>query len=247
MSDATAVSPSPILIGADSVAVQPRPTAIDTSRPLAAAELRIATTLNRFAKRTLDLLVAVPALVLCIPLLLGLLVLVRLTSPGPALFRQSRPGRDGRLFRIFKLRTMQIDAEERLFADPVLYAEFQASGFKLPADRDPRITPVGRFLRRTSLDELPQILNVVGGSMSLVGPRPVLLDQAEELYGSDIGLYLAVKPGLTGLWQVSGRSNLSQDERAELDGRYVLDWSPGLDITLLMRTVPAVLSGNGAR
>lgn len=208
--------------------------------------LRVQSPAGRVLKRAFDLLVGVPLLLLSLPLLALLVVLVRVTSPGPALFRQRRPGRNGDTFTIFKLRTMRVDAEELLAADATLHEEFVANGYKLPLDRDPRVTPVGRFLRRTSLDELPQLINVVLGTMSLVGPRPVLAEQAEELFGDNIDLYFAVKPGLTGLWQVSGRSSLTHEERARLDEAYVRSWSPVLDVVLLVRTVPAVLAARGA-
>lgn len=212
----------------------------------ATTPLRVESRRGRAAKRCFDLLIGIPLLVLALPVLALLAVAVRLSSPGPALFRQQRPGRGGETFTIYKLRTMRVDAEDVLFADPPLYDEFVANGYKLPLDRDPRVTPVGRFLRRTSLDELPQLINVVLGTMSLVGPRPVLLDQAEALYGEDIELYFAVKPGMTGLWQVSGRSSLTHEERAELDRQYVRCWTPALDVVLLARTVPAVLTARGA-
>lgn len=208
--------------------------------------LRLHARWHRAVKRSFDLLIGVPLLVLALPLLVVLLALVRLSSPGPVLFRQQRPGRDGRTFTIYKLRTMRVDAEQILAADAALRQEFIANGYKLPLDRDPRVTAVGRFLRRTSLDELPQLLNVVLGTMSLVGPRPVLLEQAEELFGDDLDVYFAVKPGLTGLWQVSGRSSLTHEERARLDAAYVRCWSPMLDLKLLVRTVPAVLAARGA-
>jgi lipopolysaccharide/colanic/teichoic acid biosynthesis glycosyltransferase len=199
---------------------------------------------GRVTKRTVDLALGVPLLVLATPLLLALALAVRCSSRGPALFCQERPGRDGRPFTIRKFRTMHQGAEDELRTDPELAAAFAANGFKL-AD-DPRVTRVGRFLRRTSLDELPQLLNVVGGSMSLVGPRPVLTEQAVDLYGDRIDRYFAVKPGLTGLWQVSGRSSLTHDERAELDISYVEGWDVGTDVILLARTIPAVVSGRGA-
>jgi lipopolysaccharide/colanic/teichoic acid biosynthesis glycosyltransferase len=219
---------------------------VATLAPPSSPELRIATPWGRFVKRSFDLLLGVPMFLLALPLLLLLIVLVRVTSPGPAVFRQTRPGRNGRDFTIYKLRTMVIDAEDCLNRDRQLRQEFEANGFKLPRDRDPRVTKIGRIMRRTSLDELPQILNVVGGSMSLIGPRPVLCDQTESLYGADVGLYFAVKPGLTGLWQVSGRSSLPDRERARLDGEYVVGWSLWFDATLLLRTLPAVVTGRGA-
>jgi lipopolysaccharide/colanic/teichoic acid biosynthesis glycosyltransferase len=141
---------------------------------------------------------------------------------------------------------MYADAEDRLRADPELYEQFVRNGYKLPKGKDPRITRVGRWLRKSSLDELPQIFSVLGGSMSIVGCRPVVPEELEALYGSGIEIYLAAKPGLTGLWQVSGRSSLRREERVRLDFEYVEHWSPLLDFKILMRTIPAVLTARGA-
>jgi lipopolysaccharide/colanic/teichoic acid biosynthesis glycosyltransferase len=232
-------------ITADAFA-SPLPSATLAPVDAPAESLAIASPGGRFAKRAFDLAVGVPLLLIATPLLIVLALLVVCTSRGPAMFRQQRPGRDGGLFTIWKFRSMQVDAESSLYTDPELSAEFAANGYKLPAHRDPRITGVGRFLRRTSLDELPQLLNVVSGSMSLVGPRPVLQEQATALYGDDIDLYYAVKPGLTGLWQVSGRSELPHEARARLDEQYVQEWTVLTDVVLLARTIPAVVSGRGA-
>jgi exopolysaccharide biosynthesis polyprenyl glycosylphosphotransferase len=173
-----------------------------------------------------------------IPLLV-LAAIVRLTSPGPAFFRQTRVGRDGREFRIWKLRTMRRDAETH----PVEGNDVDGLLFKLR--EDPRVTRVGRLLRRWSVDELPQLLNVVAGSMSLVGPRPPLAAEVAH-YGGDVRRRLLVKPGLTGLWQVSGRSDLPWDEAVQLDLQYVENWSLSLDVTILLRTATAVLRRRGA-
>lgn len=207
----------------------------------------VATTRGRIAKRALDLVVAVPLLVVLGPVLLALMALVRLTSDGPALFRQRRVGRGGEPFTVLKLRSMVVDAEDILACDDQLAAEYWSHGCKLTVDRDPRITPVGRFLRRTSLDELPQLLNVVAGTMSLVGPRPVLEDELSMLYdAAGRWAYEATKPGMTGLWQVSGRSQVTHADRARLDVRYVDTWTARADVVLLARTLPAVLRGVGA-
>jgi lipopolysaccharide/colanic/teichoic acid biosynthesis glycosyltransferase len=219
--------PAPLVVGA--------PERSNAGRPLA-----------RAGKRLVDLAVAVPALALAAPLLLVLALAVRCTSRGPALFRQDRVGLGGRTFTLYKLRTMYVDAEERLVRDPELGDRYRRNGFKLPIDADPRITRIGRSLRRTSLDELPQLLNVVGGSMSLVGPRPVLEVELGALYGDRSRWYREVKPGMTGLWQVSGRSQVTHAARAELDVEYVETWTVAGDLALLVRTVPAVLRGVGA-
>jgi exopolysaccharide biosynthesis polyprenyl glycosylphosphotransferase len=176
------------------------------------------------------------------PLLLGVALLVRVTSRGPVLFRQVRVGRDGREFRIFKFRSMYVDAEARL-AELRHLNEHDGVLFKIRDD--PRVTPVGRWLRRFSLDELPQLLNVLAGQMSLVGPRPPLPAEVAA-YAADVRRRLAVKPGMTGLWQVSGRSDLSWEEAVRLDLRYVENWSLSLDLVILLRTMTAVVRSSGA-
>jgi lipopolysaccharide/colanic/teichoic acid biosynthesis glycosyltransferase len=183
------------------------------------------------AKTVLDRVGAAVALVLVAPVLLVLIVAIRLTSSGPAFFTQPRVGRNGRVFRIVKLRTMEHGAE----------AELADSDPKVPGD--PRITRVGRVLRRWSLDEVPNLWNVVCGDMSLVGPRP-------DVPGNPVDALapcrLEVRPGLTGLWQISGRSDLAFAERVRLDEAYVAGWSFWLDVRILTRTVVAVLRGTGA-
>jgi len=179
-------------------------------------------------------------LVVLVPLLLGLALLVRLDSPGPALFRQTRVGRDGRQFTMLKLRTMTTEAEA---VRDDLDNEVDGALFKVR--QDPRVTRVGRVLRRYSLDELPQLINVVRGEMSLVGPRPALPDEVAA-YDQDPLRRLAVRPGLTGLWQVSGRSDLSWRESVRLDLDYVDNWSLRRDLSIVGRTVHAVLGHRGA-
>ncbi|MET8865542.1 sugar transferase [Nonomuraea sp. NPDC004580] len=197
---------------------------------------------RQFVKSVFDRLVAGTALVLlALPLLVVGLV-IRLTSPGPVLFRQTRVGKDGTGFRVYKFRTMVADAEQRK-ADLLDANEFDGVLFKIR--NDPRITPVGAFLRRYSIDELPQLLNVIRGEMSLVGPRPPLLEEVAA-YGTDVRRRLVVKPGMTGLWQVSGRSDLSWDESVRLDLRYVENWSLILDLQILWKTWSVVTRGEGA-
>lgn len=197
------------------------------------------------AKRALDLVVGLILLLLLLPLLAVISALVKCTSPGPVFFRQTRVGRGGRYFSILKFRTMCVDASEVLAVDDRLRALHKEHGFKLPADEDPRVTPMGRFLRRYSLDELPQLVNVAKGQMSLVGPRPVVPEEL-ECYGDLVESYLAVLPGMTGIWQVNGRSQVPYPERAEMDAQYVRDWSLSSDLFLLLRTVPALLRRHGA-
>ncbi|WP_412747027.1 sugar transferase [Krasilnikovia sp. MM14-A1004] len=196
----------------------------------------------RVVKDLVDRFGAVLLLVLFGPLLLAVALAVRLTSRGPVLFRQVRVGRDGRLFRIFKFRSMYVDAEARL-ADLKHLNEHDGVLFKIRDD--PRVTRVGWWLRRLSLDELPQLLNVLAGQMSLVGPRPPLPLEVAA-YADDVRRRLAVKPGMTGLWQVSGRSDLPWEEAVRLDLRYVENWSLSLDLVILLRTMTAVLRSSGA-
>ena len=196
---------------------------------------------TRVLKRALDIVGSlVGLLVLGVPLLL-LGLAIRLTSPGPALFRQVRIGKDGREFRVFKLRTMYTDAEER-FAE--LNERNETDGLLFKVSHDPRVTRLGGFLRRTSIDELPQLLNVLAGDMSLVGPRPLAV-QAEDFVG-DVRRRHLVRPGITGLWQISGRRDTSWEDAVRLDLYYVENWSLTLDLTILLRTVLAVWRGEGA-
>jgi exopolysaccharide biosynthesis polyprenyl glycosylphosphotransferase len=196
----------------------------------------------RVTKAIFDRTLGAVALVLCSPLLVVLALLVRITSHGPALFRQTRVGRDGREFQMLKFRTMIVGAEERL-EELRDRADAEHLLFKLPDD--PRLTRLGAWLRRHSLDELPQLWNVVVGDMSVVGPRPPLPSEVAR-YADDARRRLLVKPGLTGLWQVSGRADLTWDDTVRLDLYYVENWSWVLDALILVRTIPAVIKGRGA-
>jgi exopolysaccharide biosynthesis polyprenyl glycosylphosphotransferase len=197
---------------------------------------------SRLVKDVVDRIGSALLLLACGPLLLAVALCVRLTSRGPVLFRQVRVGRDGREFRIFKFRSMYVDAEARL-AELRHLNEHDGVLFKMRDD--PRVTGVGRWLRRLSLDELPQLLNVLLGQMSLVGPRPPLPSEVAA-YADDVRRRLAVKPGMTGLWQVSGRSDLPWEEAVRLDLRYVENWSLSLDLVILLRTMTAVVRSSGA-
>ncbi|GIF64784.1 exopolysaccharide biosynthesis polyprenyl glycosylphosphotransferase [Asanoa ishikariensis] len=196
----------------------------------------------RLVKEIVDRLGAAVLVALLSPVLLVVALCIRIESKGPVLFRQVRTGRDGREFLIYKFRSMYLDAEARL-AELRHLNEHDGVLFKIR--NDPRITPVGRRLRRFSLDELPQLFNVLLGQMSLVGPRPPLPHEV-ALYADDVRRRLAVKPGMTGLWQVSGRSDLSWEEAVRLDLRYVENWSLSLDLVILMRTLAAVVRPSGA-
>jgi exopolysaccharide biosynthesis polyprenyl glycosylphosphotransferase len=193
-------------------------------------------------KGVFDKVSAALALILLAPAFAGIAAAIRVTGHGPVLFRQIRVGRDGRCFTLYKFRTMVADAEQQ---KALLAASNEADGALFKIRRDPRITPVGGWLRRWSLDELPQLLNVLRGDMSLVGPRPALPDETAR-YGDHMRRRLVVKPGITGLWQVSGRSDLAWEEAVRLDLRYVENWSLALDLQILWKTGSAVFGGSGA-
>lgn len=197
---------------------------------------------RRIVKTTFDVGLAGIALVVLAPMFLGLALSVRLTTPGPAIFKQIRVGRDGKVFALYKFRTMFVGAEDRL-AEVWQLREHDGVLFK--ARKDPRVTQLGRWLRRYSLDELPQLVNVLRGQMSLVGPRPPLPAEVEQ-YAEHVRRRLVVKPGLTGLWQVSGRADLPWEEAVRLDLRYVENWSLALDVVILARTLVAVVRSSGA-
>jgi undecaprenyl-phosphate galactose phosphotransferase len=201
----------------------------------------------RLAKRAFDVTVSALLLLLFSPLLMVLALIVRRTDGGPSTYAPWRIGRNGVAFRCIKFRTMAVDADARLaqfeHEQPALFAEYQRT-FKIR--NDPRVTPIGRWLRRTSLDELPQLWNVLKGDMSLVGPRPVLQRELDEHYGPAAQLYTRTRPGMTGLWQVSGRSNTSYAERVVMDEWYILNWSFWYDIVILIQTAWIVVIGKGA-
>ena len=198
-------------------------------------------------KRAIDFVGASVGLILLTPVMLLIAVLIRLDSPGPILFRQLRRGHRGRLFHVLKFRTMTEGAEQKL---PDLEDSNESAGgvlFKLRAD--PRVTRLGSFLRRHSLDELPQLMNVWWGEMSLVGPRPLQLRDSDRLFASNPGAYsrrLEVMPGLTGPWQVGGRSEVDYERMLELDLNYVKNWSLGQDILIIFKTFLVVLRRQGA-
>lgn len=202
---------------------------------------------HRFLKRTFDFLGALVLLILLSPFFALISCVIWLADGGPIIYSPQRVGRHGTEFRCKKFRTMACDAEQRLLQwrdeNPVLYEEYMRT-FKLRDD--PRVTAPGRWLRRTSLDELPQLINVLRGEMSLVGPRPVLEQELRNHYGPAAQLYVRVRPGMTGLWQISGRSNTSYAERVVYDEWYILNWSLWYDIVILIQTVWIVLMRKGA-
>jgi lipopolysaccharide/colanic/teichoic acid biosynthesis glycosyltransferase len=192
------------------------------------------------AQRAVDLVIATAAcLVLAIPALI-VAVVVKLTSSGPVLFAHRRVGRDGRTFEVYKFRSMRNGTDAEVLADPATHTAYLLNGFKLPAD-DPRITSVGRVLRRTSFDEVPQLVNVLRGDMSLVGVRPVLPEELAVRPSYDQALYRRLRPGMTGLWQVEGRSTVLDVDRLLLDRRYLEQWSFWGDLRILARTPRALL------
>jgi undecaprenyl-phosphate galactose phosphotransferase len=199
----------------------------------------------RGCKIAFDWLAAAASLIVIAPVLCAIAVLVRLDG-GPALFGHLRIGQNGRPFHCLKFRTMVTNSEAALSCllrdDPLAAAEW-AETHKLR--RDPRITPIGRFLRASSLDELPQLFNILRLEMSLVGPRPIVAAEVPR-YGDKIAAYHSIRPGLTGLWQISGRSGTTYDERVQLDTRYAHNWSFWSDMRIILRTVPAVLRSRGA-
>jgi exopolysaccharide production protein ExoY len=196
-------------------------------------------------KRAFDFSMALAALILLLPMGLMIMAVIRLSSPGPVFFGHERIGRGGRRFRCLKFRTMVVNGDETLnqhfAANPAARTEWNETR-KLK--NDPRVTAIGAILRKTSADELPQLINIVLGEMSLVGPRPVVEDEM-QYYGVHSGHYYAARPGLTGLWQVSGRSDVSYEARVNFDLAYCENWSMRNDCVLIARTVPAVLSRRG--
>lgn len=196
-------------------------------------------------KRIVDVVGSLVLIMVFGPVMAGLAILVKLDSPGPVLFRQRRAGLRGRFFGLLKFRSMRADAEELLRSDPAMHRRHVENDFKLPVQEDPRITRAGRFLRKSSLDELPQLFNVLKGDMSLVGPRPVVEPEL-AMYSGRISMLLSMKPGITGFWQVSGRSRVAFPERAEMDLEYVRTWSLFGDLWILAMTIPAVLIRRGA-
>jgi len=207
---------------------------------------RYSTHFDTMAIRLLDIAIAALLLLFLAPLMLLVAALIYITDPGPIFFAHRRLGRDGRTFPCLKFRSMVVDAEQRLKHLLATSAEARdewARDFKLR--RDPRITPIGNFLRKTSLDELPQFINVLRGEMSIVGPRPIVEGEIER-YGRYFADYSRVKPGITGLWQVSGRNNVHYRRRVALDVSYARNKCLGLDLRILAMTIPAVLLAKGS-
>ncbi len=200
------------------------------------------TGIPRLLKAVFDRTVALAALTVLSPVMAAIAIAIKIGDGGPVLFSQIRVGVDGSTFKIYKFRTMVSDAEQQ---KALLAAQNEGGGVLFKIRADPRVTRAGRWLRRYSLDELPQLFNVLSGEMSLVGPRPALPEEA-DLYGDHVRRRLAVRPGITGLWQVNGRSDLPWEEAVRLDLRYVENWSFMLDLQILWKTWSAVTGGCGA-
>jgi lipopolysaccharide/colanic/teichoic acid biosynthesis glycosyltransferase len=196
-------------------------------------------------RRVLDLAIALVTIAALSPILLTLAIAIKLDSRGPVLFAHRRLGRNGRHFDCLKFRTMEMDAEHRVFHDEELRHHYVSNHFKIPLHLDPRVTRLGRFLRRSSLDELPQLWNVVKGEMALVGPRPIVALEATH-YGDQLNTLLSVRPGITGSWAVGGRSELGYPERVDVELSYVRTRSFLSDLAILVRTPWAVLTQRGA-
>jgi len=198
-------------------------------------------------RRVLDVALAGSILLVTTPLLVAAALIVLATSGRPVFYAHGRIGRHGQPFRCWKLRTMEVGADARLRATPALHRRYVANGYKLPPDEDPRVTRAGRWLRRTYIDELPQLFNVLVGDMSLVGPRPVIEEELEE-FAPDIALLLSLRPGLFGAWTSRGDRRPPYPERARLELDYARDPSVRRDLAILLRSIPVVLRGsrNGA-
>lgn len=201
---------------------------------------------NRIKKRLLDLFLVIIGGIILMPLFFIIALLIKISSPGPVLYKHTRIGRNGKPFKAYKFRSMVIDADlrlkELLEKDPEARKEWEQT-YKLK--NDPRITPIGKFLRKTSFDEFPQLINILKNEMSLVGPRPIVYDEIPK-YGKSFKRVFSVKPGLTGMWQVSGRSDTDYTERVAFDTFYIQSWSIWLDIWILYKTIGVVLRGKGA-
>lgn len=199
-----------------------------------------------FIKRCIDIIGALIGLIISSPIFILVSIMYLFgESKGPVFFKQQRYGKNGELFYIYKFRSMVVNADEKLKQNKVLYQKYIKNNYKLEQDEDPRITMLGKFLRKTSLDELPQFINVLKGEMSLVGPRPIVEEELKE-YKDKRNDFLSVKPGMTGYWQVSGRSNVGYPERVNLELYYVYNSSLILDLKIIIKTILLVLLRKGA-
>lgn len=199
-----------------------------------------------FAKRFLDISVAIFALIIFSPIFVIVMSFYLFGSnKGPAFYRQDRMGYHHKPFKIYKFRSMIVNAEQTLLENEELYAKFIENGYKLPTDEDPRITKFGAFIRKTSIDELPQFLNILKGDMSIIGPRPVVERELVE-YGDEVDEFLSVKPGAMGLWQATGRSTIQYPERAQLELAYAKEANMWFDFKIILKTITAIFQRDGA-
>ncbi|WP_254177303.1 sugar transferase [Priestia megaterium] len=197
-------------------------------------------------KRTIDIVGALIGITLTLPIFMLISILYLFgENKGPVFFRQKRIGKNGKIFKMYKFRSMIVNAEQVLKSDKKLYAKYLENSYKLEPEEDPRITKIGRFLRKTSLDELPQLINVLKGDMSLVGPRPVIEEELKE-YNERLSEFLTVKPGVTGYWQICGRSDVGYPERADLEFYYIDHQGVKLDTKIIVNTVLLVITRKGA-
>lgn len=231
-----AVMPAEVSVGADPRVVWPG------GEPLLQLAGYRRSLLALAVKRAMDVAGSLFFILAGAPVLLVLAALIRLESRGSPFFRHARVTRDGHRFGCLKLRTMNVDAERQLESDDAMYANYLRNNYKIPEDQDPRVTRLGRVLRRMSLDELPQFWNVLVGEMSLVGPRPLVPGELEHYAGARQRLLLSMRPGLTGAWAVGGRHAVSYPERAEVELSYVRNWSLSKDLMIILRTFRAILS-----
>jgi lipopolysaccharide/colanic/teichoic acid biosynthesis glycosyltransferase len=199
-----------------------------------------------FMKRTMDIVGAIVGLILSSPIFFIIAVFYLFgDQKGPVFFKQKRTGQYGEMFYIYKFRSMVINAEEKLKVNNELYKKYIENNYKLEPNEDPRVTKIGRFLRKTSLDELPQLINVLKGEMSLVGPRPIVTEEIRE-YGDKKNLFLSARPGLTGYWQACGRSSVGYPERVDIELYYIYHKSLKLDAKIIFLTILSVIVGKGA-
>lgn len=211
-----------------------------------ATSLKKVSFIYSLTKRLIDIIGAIIGLIIATPVFVVLSIIYLFgESKGPLFFKQLRYGKNGKLFNIYKFRSMVVNADEKLKQNKALYQKYINNNYKLEQHEDPRITKLGAFLRKTSLDEIPQLINVLKGDMSLVGPRPIVKEELKE-YGKKRTDFLSVKPGMTGYWQVSGRSNVGYPDRVEIELFYVYNQSIFLDIKILFQTVIAVFRKKGA-
>lgn len=199
----------------------------------------------KYIKRFLDIVGSLLALIVFSPIFLILSLIIKSQDGGSAFFAQERIGKGGKPFMMYKFRSMRMDAERILKNDPDLYAKYVANDYKLLADEDPRITPIGRWMRRTSVDELPQFVNILKGDMSIIGPRPVVEKELEE-YCDRKDKFLSVRPGAMGLWQATGRSNISYPERCDVELEYIDNISFGYDVKIFFQTIFSIFKKEGA-